>query len=83
VLTGEGLNREAVDVPLTNSTCVAAFEFGAQDSFARVVSDYSTFAYLCDVFVSPAYRGRVGGPRRSWGKCLNTHRSKDSAASSS
>ena len=27
-------------------------------AFARVVSDYATFAWLCDVFVEEAYRGR-------------------------
>jgi GNAT superfamily N-acetyltransferase len=31
---------------------------GEQAGFARVVTDKSTFAWLCDVFVLPAYRGR-------------------------
>jgi ribosomal protein S18 acetylase RimI-like enzyme len=31
---------------------------GAQVGFARVVTDYGQFAYLCDVFVLPAHRGR-------------------------
>ncbi|MHB8632051.1 MAG: GNAT family N-acetyltransferase [Candidatus Limnocylindria bacterium] len=31
---------------------------GAQIGFARVVTDGATFAWLCDVFVLPAYRGR-------------------------
>ena len=31
---------------------------GAQAGFARVVSDRAVFAYLGDVFVLPAYRGR-------------------------
>jgi GNAT superfamily N-acetyltransferase len=30
----------------------------AQVGFARVITDRSTFAYLSDVFVLPAYRGR-------------------------
>ena len=30
---------------------------GQQAAFARVVSDRATFAWLCDVFVLPAYRG--------------------------
>ena len=30
---------------------------GAQIGFARVVTDGATFAWLCDVFVLPAYRG--------------------------
>lgn len=31
---------------------------GRQAGFARVVTDKATFAWLCDVFVLPAYRGR-------------------------
>ncbi|AGZ38640.1 GNAT family N-acetyltransferase [Actinoplanes friuliensis] len=31
---------------------------GSQVAFARVVTDGVVFAYLCDVFVDPAWRGR-------------------------
>ena len=31
---------------------------GQQAAYARVVSDRATFAWLCDVFVLPAYRGQ-------------------------
>ncbi|MBF9223663.1 GNAT family N-acetyltransferase [Hymenobacter ruricola] len=31
---------------------------GAQAGFCRVVTDRATFAWLCDVFVLPAHRGR-------------------------
>lgn len=34
-----------------------------QAAFARVVTDYVTFAYLCDVFVLEPYRGRGLGKR--------------------
>lgn len=34
-----------------------------QAAFARVVTDYVTFAYLCDVFVLEEYRGRGLGKR--------------------
>ena len=30
---------------------------GQQAGFARVITDFATFAYLCDVFVLPDYRG--------------------------
>jgi len=33
----------------------------AQVAFARVVSDYATFAYLGDVFVLPGHRGKGYG----------------------
>jgi GNAT superfamily N-acetyltransferase len=36
---------------------------GAQVGFARVVTDRSTFGWLCDVFVDPAHRGLgLGSP---------------------
>jgi GNAT superfamily N-acetyltransferase len=31
---------------------------GTQAGFARLVTDYSTFAWLCDVFVGDEHRGR-------------------------
>ncbi|MEU3014343.1 GNAT family N-acetyltransferase [Nocardia asteroides] len=34
---------------------------GGQVAYARVVTDHTTFAWLCDVYVSPAVRGkRIG-----------------------
>jgi GNAT superfamily N-acetyltransferase len=48
------LVRKAID----NSLCVAAFAGGAQVGFARVVTDRATFAYLADVYVLEAHRGR-------------------------
>lgn len=31
---------------------------GEQIGYARVITDFTTFAYLCDVFVLPKYRGK-------------------------
>lgn len=36
-------------------------ETGAQVAYARVVTDRVTFAWLCDVFVADAVRGRGAG----------------------
>jgi GNAT superfamily N-acetyltransferase len=36
-------------------------EDGAQAGFARVVSDRATFAWICDVFVLPEFRGHSLG----------------------
>jgi GNAT superfamily N-acetyltransferase len=30
---------------------------GAQHAYARVITDFATFAWLCDVYVDPATRG--------------------------
>jgi len=36
---------------------------GEQRGYARVVTDHTTFAWLCDVYVDPAARGRGLGTR--------------------
>ena len=50
--------REVVERALANSLCVGAFEDNSQVGFARVITDYATFAYIADVFVLPSHRGR-------------------------
>ena len=45
------------------SLCFGLFVDGKQGGFARVITDRTTFAYLCDVFVLEAYRGRGLGKR--------------------
>lgn len=41
-----------------NSLCIGLYRGRAQVGFARVVTDYATFAYLCDVYVEDAHQGR-------------------------
>ena len=54
-----GIRREAVDRSLDRSDCYGLYgPDGAQAGFARVVTDTVRFAWLCDVFVLPAHRGR-------------------------
>ena len=44
---------------IANSLCFGLYApDGQQAGFARVVTDYATFAWLCDVFVLPAHRGQ-------------------------
>jgi GNAT superfamily N-acetyltransferase len=43
---------------IANSICAAAFCADSQVGFARVVTDRATFAYLADVYVLEAHRGR-------------------------
>ena len=54
----EGIPREIVERALRNSLCFGLFDGDAQIGLARVVTDYATFAYLCDVYVLEGYRGR-------------------------
>jgi GNAT superfamily N-acetyltransferase len=43
---------------IENSLCFGGFLGSQQIAFARVISDYATFANLVDVFVLPHERGR-------------------------
>ncbi len=56
----KGIPREVVARSVQNSLCFAILERDgqAQVGFARVTTDRATFAYLADVFVLPAHRGR-------------------------
>ncbi len=54
-----GIPRETVARSLAGSLGIGLYApDGAQVGLVRVVSDYATFAYLCDVFVLEAHRGR-------------------------
>ena len=47
-----------VEKAMASSLCFALLLGPQQIGFARVISDYTTFAYLADVFVLPAHRGK-------------------------
>ncbi len=49
---------ETLHKSLEHSLCYGVYSADKQVAFARVVTDYSTFAYLCDVFVDEAFRGQ-------------------------
>jgi len=54
----EGVPREVVARSIANSLCFGVYDGAKQIGFARVVTDYATFAYLGDVFIIEPYRGR-------------------------
>lgn len=47
-----------VEKALENSVCFGLYHQRQQIGFARVITDYATFAYLDDVFVLEAHRGQ-------------------------
>ncbi len=47
---------DEVQIVIENSFCFGIYLDGQQIGFARVISDYSTFAYLADVFILDAHR---------------------------
>jgi GNAT superfamily N-acetyltransferase len=55
----EGIPLALLERAIANSLCIALHADGeGQVGFARVVTDCTTFAYLCDVYVLAAHRGR-------------------------
>jgi len=53
-----GVPLDVVQRSIDNSVCFGIYHNGIQVGFARVVTDKATFAYLADVFVLPAHRGK-------------------------
>ncbi len=52
-----GRSREVVARSIANSIALGAYLGDVQVGVARIVTDRSTFAWLCDVFVAPDHRG--------------------------
>jgi GNAT superfamily N-acetyltransferase len=52
-----GRSKDTVTRSIENSLNFGLFKSDKQIGFARVVTDYATFAWLADVFVTPEHRG--------------------------
>ena len=52
---------ETIKRSIENSLCFGAYIQEKQVGFARVVTDYSTFSWVCDFFTDPKYRGKGVG----------------------
>ena len=50
--------RTAIEESVRNAVSFSVFDGERQVGFARVVSDFSTFAWIADVIIDPEYRGR-------------------------
>jgi N-acetylglutamate synthase-like GNAT family acetyltransferase len=53
-----GIPRETVARSIENSLCFGVYDHARQIGFARVVSDFATYAYVADVFILEPYRDR-------------------------
>jgi GNAT superfamily N-acetyltransferase len=53
----KGIPAERLQRAIENSLCFGIYKEKKLAGFARVVTDKATFAYICDVFVLPGYRG--------------------------
>lgn len=58
-----GRGFDVVKRSIDNSLSFGLFKYNQQIGFARVVTDFATFAWLADVFVSEEHRGKGLG---SW-----------------
>ncbi len=56
-------SREKVELSIGNSICYGVYHGDQQVGFARVVTDYATIYWLCDVFIDEEYRGRGLGKK--------------------
>ncbi|MES2774333.1 MAG: GNAT family N-acetyltransferase [Bacteroidota bacterium] len=54
----ENIPQDVVSRSIDGSCCFGMYQNDQQIGFARVVTDYATFGYLCDVFIDEAFRGR-------------------------
>ena len=54
----QGRTRERIEKSIANSLVFGTYKGNRQIGLARVVSDYATFAWLCDVFIHEDHRGK-------------------------
>ncbi len=53
----QGRSREIIEQSIENSLVLGIYTDTEQVAFARVVTDYATFAWVCDVYVDERHRG--------------------------
>lgn len=53
-----GRTRAMTEKTIAHSLCFGVYDGEVLVGFARVVTDYTIFAYLCDVFILKAYQGQ-------------------------
>lgn len=54
----QNIPLEVVERSIRYSLCFGVYQQNQQVGFARLVTDRATFAYLADVFILPAHRGK-------------------------
>ncbi len=63
--------RRVTEKSIQHSLCFGVYDGDRQVGFARVVTDYAVFAYLCDVFIHEEYRGQALGKWMM--ECIMSH----------
>jgi len=67
----KGIDLDTVSASIENSLNFGVYRNELQIGFARLITDYSTFAYLCDVYVLEEYQG--DGLGRWVMECIHNH----------
>jgi GNAT superfamily N-acetyltransferase len=67
----KGIPLETVRRSIEHSLCFGVYKSNRQVGFARVISDYATYAYLADVFILQEHRGQ--GLSRWLMECIMAH----------
>jgi GNAT superfamily N-acetyltransferase len=53
-----GIAKDVLARAAANSLCFGVYRAGEQVGFARVISDYATYAYLNDIYILAPHRGQ-------------------------
>lgn len=67
----EGIPREVVERSIKWSLCFGVYDGTKQIGFARVITDRATYAYIGDVYILEAYRGK--GLSKWLMSCIKAH----------
>lgn len=67
----KGIDLTTVGASIENSLNFGVYHNETQIGFARLITDYATFAYLCDVYVLEEYQGE--GLGRWVMECIHNH----------
>lgn len=71
----EAIPEELLARAIAHSLCFGVYQEAGekltQVGFARIISDYATYAYLCDVFILEEYRGQ--GLSKFMMACIKAH----------
>lgn len=55
--------KEKIEMSINNSICYGVYHNSIQVGFARVITDFATMYWLCDVIIDKEYRGKGLGKR--------------------
>jgi GNAT superfamily N-acetyltransferase len=59
----KGRTLDTLQKSIEHSLCFGVYAGAQQVGFARVVTDYATFAWLCDLFILASHQGQGLGKR--------------------